>query len=96
MAGNREVCFHIASLLFTVEDNSQIKLQFSCTSSPCSWFPSSFQSVPFSEICKIDFSTPQHKRMHCQSNLITEGEPEQNIKKLSIPKTTDGDLDTFQ
>ena len=89
MAGNGEACSHIASLLFTVEANTQMKQQFSCTSLPCSWLPSSFRSVPFSEISKIDFSTPQHKRMQCQHNSINEGEPVPKVKKISIPKVTD-------
>ena len=96
MVSNGEACSHIASLLFTVEANTQMKQQFSCTSLlPHSWLPSSFRSVPFYEICKINFSTPQHKRMQCQHSFITEGKPVRKIKKLSIPKATDGDLDIF-
>ena len=74
MAGNGEACSHLASLLFTVKANTQIKEQFSCISLPCSWLPSSFRSVPFSEIYKIDFSRPQHKQMQCQNSFISEGE----------------------
>ena len=33
--------------------------------------------------------------MQCQNSFITEGEPVRKIKKLSIPKATDGDLDYF-
>ena len=95
MAGCGEACSHIASLLFTVEANTQMKQQFSCTSLPCSWLPSSFRSVSFSEIRKIDFSTPQHKRMQCQGSSITEGEPVRKMKKVSVPKATDSELDIF-
>ena len=55
--GIGEVYSRIAAVLFTVEANASMKQQFSCTSLPCSWLPSSFQSVTFTEISKIDFST---------------------------------------
>ena len=62
MAGLGEACSHVAAVLFAAEANSVTKLQFSSTSLPCSWLPSTFQSVKFSEINGIDFSTPQLKR----------------------------------
>ena len=58
MAGAGEACSHIASVLFMLELNTQMKQQCSCTSLLCSWLPSTFRSVPFSEIGKIDFTTP--------------------------------------
>ena len=93
MAGAGEACSHIASVLFMLELNTQMKQQFSCTSLPCSWLPSTFRSVPFSEIGKIDFTTPKHKR----KQTVTEGcgDPSTKSKKFSIPKSTDSDLATF-
>ena len=52
MAGAGEACSHIVSILFTLDMNTQMKQQFSCTSLPCS---STFRSSPFSEIAKINF-----------------------------------------
>ena len=94
MAGYGEVCSHVAAVLFTVEANTQMKQQFSCTSLPCSWLPSSFRSVPFSEIRNIDFTTPHHKRVQYQSSSTTD-EPVKKRKKPYIPKATDGDLSIF-
>ena len=34
----------------------------SCTSLLCSWLPSSFHNIPFSQLADIDFVTPQVKR----------------------------------
>ena len=62
MAGIGEACTHIAAIPFTADGNTQIKSQFSCTSLPCSWLPSSFQKVLYAEISQIDFTTPRKKR----------------------------------
>ena len=93
MAGAGEACSHIASVLFMLELNTQMEQQFSCTSLPYSWLPSTFRSVPFSEIGKINFTTPKHKR----KQAVTErcGDPYTKSKKFSIPKSTDSDLATF-
>jgi len=93
MAGAGEACSHIASVLFTLDLNTQMKQQFSCTSLPCSWLPSTFKSVPFAEISKIDFTTPKQKR----KQVITEdcGEPSSKSKKFIVPESTDSDLATF-
>ena len=95
MAGYGEAYSHVASLLFTVEANTLIKQQFSCTSLPCSWLPSSFRSALFSEISNIDFTTPHHKCKQSQNDSTTDGESVQKRKKLIIPKATDDDLNTF-
>jgi len=63
-------------VLFAAEANSITKLQFSSTSLPCSWLPPTFQSVKFSEINAIDFSTPQHNR-----KLSSSGESASKLKK---------------
>ena len=77
MAGIGEACSHIAAVLFTVEANTNMKQQFSCTSLPCSWLPSSFRSVAFAEISKIDFSTPTSKRIQSQKKLL-------NMRKVNL------------
>ena len=68
------------------QTNTFTRCQFSSTSLPCSWLPPTFQSVKFDEICKIDFTTPQHKRKSSDND--------HNGKKprLEIPKTTEEDL----
>ena len=50
MAGLGEACSHIAALLFTLEGNTKMKKNVTCTSLPCSWLPPSFQSVPYAEL----------------------------------------------
>ena len=67
MTGLREACSHIAALLFTVERNTQHQNMTTCTSLPCSWLPSSYHSVNYSEIADIDFATPQLNRTRGQS-----------------------------
>ncbi len=62
MAGLGEACSHIASVLFALEANTQLKKRTSCTSLPCSWLPPSFQNVPYAEIADIDFENPKLKR----------------------------------
>lgn len=61
MAGLGEACSHIAALLFTLDANSQVRKNLSCTSLPCYWLPPSFKSVPFARISDIDFTGPQKK-----------------------------------
>ena len=77
MAGAGEACSHIVSILFTLDMNTQMKQQFSCTSLPCSWLPSTLRSVPFSEIAKIDFTTAKHKR----KQALGGGKPSTKSKK---------------
>ena len=62
IAGAGEACAHIGALLFTVEANTMIKRQHSCTSLPCSWLPSSHQFVSATKIADIDFRTPKSKQ----------------------------------
>ena len=45
MASLGEACSHVAAVLFAAEANTQPKQQFSSTSLPCSWLPTSFQFV---------------------------------------------------
>ena len=69
MAGLGEACAHIAALLFTLERNTQHQNQTACTSLPCSWLPPSYQNVPYAEVAKIDFTTPQLSRKRSRSEL---------------------------
>ena len=88
MAGLGEACSHVAAVLFAAEANSVTKLQFSSTSLPCSWLPSTFQSVKFSEINGIDFSTPQLKR----KLLITGESGPKSMKKYAVLPPTEKQL----
>ena len=58
----RDVCSHVAAVLFTAEANTQVKNRTSSTSLPCAWLPPSFQTVPFVEVADMDFTTPRCKR----------------------------------
>ena len=73
MAGLGEACSHIAALLFAAQTNTELKGQFACTSLPCSWLPSSFRTVPFAEIAKIDFSSASQKRKRLMKNGEADG-----------------------
>ena len=77
MAGIGETCSHIAAVLFTVEANMNMKQQFSCTSLPCSWLPSSFQSVAFAEISKSDFQLQPASGYNLRKKLL-------NIRKVNL------------
>lgn len=91
MAGISEACSHIVVVLSIIEANTNVKQQFSCTSLPCSWLPSSFWSVAFMEISKIDFSTPTSERIQSQKKTVEheESEPVPRKKKVSIPEPTE-------
>jgi len=95
MAGIGEARTHIAALLFTAEANSPIKAQFSCTSLPCSWLPSTFQKVPYAEISQIDFTTPKLKRklsLDISSSSGQSGEKgTPNRKVYIVSKPTEDD-----
>ena len=96
MAGLGEACSHVAAVLFTAEANTQSKQQFSSTSLPCSWLPTSFQFVNFSKVAEIDFKTPSMKRKLSLLSDCDEGPSEQ--KKLytaQIPKPTESELNQF-
>ena len=89
MAGLGEACSHIAALLFAAQTNTELQGQFACTSLPCSWLPSSFRTVPFAEIAKIDFSSASQKRKRLMKNGEADGssasdELQQQMKKSSI------------
>ena len=60
MAGLGEACSHVATLLFTMEINTRLLNNTSCTSLACSWLPA-MQKVDYSPIAKIDFSSPKSK-----------------------------------
>jgi len=71
MAGVREVCSHVAAVLFAAEGNTLIKRQFSATSLPYSWLPANFKFVSFSMVADIDFKTPTQKRKMALRNETT-------------------------
>ena len=63
VVGLGEACMFTCSCsAFTAEANTQSKQQFSSTSLPCSWLPTSFQFVNFSKVAEVDFKTPSMKR----------------------------------
>lgn len=97
MTGIGEACSHVTAILFTVEANTNMKQQFSCTSLPCSWLLSSFWSVAFIKISKIDFLTLISKQTGSQKKAAEqeEGEPDQKKKIVSIPEPTENDLELF-
>ena len=68
MAGLGEACSHMATLLFTVEGNTQMKNRLTCTSLLCSRFPPSFCTIPFAKLAGIDFSTPLQKQITSLTN----------------------------
>lgn len=91
MAGLGEACSHIGALLFTLDRNTHYQKTTTCTSLPCSWLPPTFQNVSYSELAKISFATPQHKR--CRSEQVTEDlllspqAKKQATKRIQIPST---------
>ena len=95
MAGLGEACSHVAAVLFTAEANTQTKRQFSSTSLPCSWLPTSFQFVNFSKVAEIDFKTPSMKRKLKVQADTDEGPSEQKKPYTQIPKPTGSELNQF-
>ena len=99
MAGIGEACTHIAALPFTAEANTQIKSQFSCTSLPCSWLPSSFQKIPYAEISQIDFTTPRKKQKFsldippASEESVDKHAPKKKV--YNVPKPTEEDKREF-
>ena len=62
MAGLGEACSHIAAVLFTLEANTRIMSNVSCTSELCAWLPANSQSSQYATVSDIDFTTPALKR----------------------------------
>ena len=85
MAGIREACSHIAAVLFTIEENTQAKKRFTCTSLPCSWLPPSFHTVSFAKLADIDFSNPFQKRK--QITLLNKFESSRSSQQTSQAQT---------
>ena len=78
MAGLGEACSHVAALLFTLEGNTKMKKNVTCTSLPCSWLPPSFQSVPYAELSDVEFATPQEKRRKVNDTNTSTWDSEQS------------------
>uniref|UniRef100_A0A1X7SP42 PHD-type domain-containing protein n=1 Tax=Amphimedon queenslandica TaxID=400682 RepID=A0A1X7SP42_AMPQE len=78
MAGLGEACSHIAALLFTLEANTKMIQNTTCTSLPCSWLPPAFQDVSYAKLSNIDFSNPQSKKIKLES-------PPTNKKTVTVP-----------
>ena len=78
MAGLGEACSHIAALLFTLEANTKMIQNTTCTSLPCSWLPPTFQDVSYAKLSNIDFSNPQSKKIKLES-------PPTNKKTFTVP-----------
>ena len=95
MAGLGEGCSHVAAVHFTAEANTQTKQQFSSTSLPCSWLPTSFQFVNFSKVAEMDFKTPTMKRKLSLLTGCNEGPSEQRKLDTQIPKPTESELCQF-
>ena len=95
MAGLGEACSHIAAVLFTLEANTTVNKNTSCTSQPCSWLPLTFQNVSYSELSNIDSSTPQAKRKKTNSCNTTPCRPSVCKQKLGVNTPTEKELDTF-
>ena len=53
MAGLGEACSHIAAVLFTMEANTRIRGNVSCTSELCSWLPANSQTVQYATVSDI-------------------------------------------
>ena len=85
MAGLGEACSHVAAVLFTAEANTQTKRQFSCTSLPCSWLPTSFQFVNFSKVAEIDFKTPSMKKSCVYKQVVMKDHLSKSNLTLRFP-----------
>ena len=71
MVGLGEACSHIAGLLFTLEGNTRIKHQTSCTSLPCTWLLPSFQNISYEPIANISFSVSKISDIESNSSTST-------------------------
>ena len=89
-----EACSHVAAVLFVAEANTQTKQQFSSTSLPCSWLPTSFQFVSFSRVAEIDLKTPNTER---KLSLQGDSGDEASVQKkfFNIPKPTESERNQF-
>ena len=56
MAGKRETCSHIASVVFYIETFNRIRGKLACTDKQCVWIlPTYNKDIPFAEVQDIDF-----------------------------------------
>lgn len=97
MAGLGEVCSHVATALFTVEANTQVKNHTSSTSLPCAWLQPSFQTVPFAQVADMDFTTPRCKRKTSfhelnEGNVSTDDDDDVSVVAVSSSTCTASDL----
>ena len=93
MAGLGEACSHIAAVLFTMEANTRIRGNVSCTSELCSWLPANSQTVQYATVSDIDFTTPALKRRR----MVNEEMDHRGTSALcscshQTPKPTDAEL----
>lgn len=76
MAGNSEVCSHIASLLFAAEYANTKKSAMSCTDLPALWpMPSLSTEVPIVPITQMDFG-----------KVVSSESSARQLRAVSIPK----------
>ena len=91
MAGLGEACSHVAALLFTMEINTRLLNNTSCTSLACSWLPA-IQKVDYSPIAKSDFSSPKSKMKKLSS---CNSDHDLNLPPPKILKPTEDELETL-
>ena len=80
MAGLREVCSHVGTIMFNLLLTSEYCRRNSeniCTSQPCSWLLHSLKKVEFAELSNIDFSDPKKRLSKNKVNA-----PKQVLRKI--------------
>ena len=84
-------CSHVAALLFTMEINTRLLNNTSCTSLAYSWLPV-MQKVDYSPIAKIDFSSPKSKMKKLSS---CNSHHDLNLPPPKVSKPTEDELETL-
>lgn len=62
MAGQGEVCTHVAAILFYLETAAKMNGTPTCTQQKCSWVIPAYQKdIPYAPVSQIDFSSAKSK-----------------------------------
>ena len=86
MAGLAETCSHVGAVLHWVETAIRVRDDTPCTSKENKWLmPTPTQSIPYLQLCDIDFSAPKRLKVTSPSaplvNLSTATPPSESEKE---------------
>ncbi|XP_057698272.1 uncharacterized protein LOC130919508 isoform X1 [Corythoichthys intestinalis] len=97
MAGLGEVCCHVGSLLFWVDENYRANKALTVTQKKAYWpVPSYVDKVAYSEIQDIDFTSTEVRKREFECTLIGAQTPKRMPLKMPlVPEPTEEEMSCF-